>query len=131
MSLRGYLIILGFGTSLCWLAFFSVIFLINPEQAEFLAFLFFYLSLGFALIGTFAASGTLIRYVFAKDEMAHKHVSIASRQSVLFAGLILLSLFLQSQRLLAWWNLIILVVVAALIELFFISYRKSINRVRG
>jgi hypothetical protein len=99
----------------------------NPMQAGFLAILLFYLSLCFSLIGSFALVGFLFRWLVAKDDLAYKHVNIASRQAVLFTGLIILTLFLQSQRYLTWWNLLILVVVAGLVELFFISYKKFNN----
>lgn len=125
MSLMRYLIILGLATLLCWAALFAVVFLINPSSAGWLAFIFFYLSLGFALVGTFSLLGYLIRMMRSKDEIPHTLVSIASRQSLLFTGLILLALILQSQRFLTWWNLLVLVAVAGLVELFFISYKKN------
>ncbi|MBU1131954.1 hypothetical protein KKC32_01720 [Patescibacteria group bacterium] len=124
MSVNRFLLILAGCTLVCWLAWLAVLIMINPAQAGILAFLFFYLSLGFALVGTFSVFGLLMRWRFSKEEMAHKHMKIASRQSILFAVLILVAFFLQSQRLLTWWNLVILIVIAAFVELFFISYRK-------
>ncbi len=124
MSLVRYLIILGLATLLCWAAVFAVVFLINPHSAGWLAFIFFYLSLGFSLIGTFAFLGYLFRWVRNTDEMPHKLVSVASRQSLLFTVLVILALALQSQRFLTWWNLLILIAVAGLMELFFVSYKK-------
>ena len=98
MSLQRYLIILGLATLLCWVALFAVVFLINPSSAGWLGFIFFYLSLGFALIGTFSLVGYLVRMLKSDDEMPHKIVSIASRQSLLFSCLIILALVLQSKR---------------------------------
>ena len=125
MSLYKYLIILSICTGLCWLAWFFVLFFVNPFQAGFLALIFFYVSLTFALIGTFSILGFLFRWRILKtDELAYKGVNIASRQSVLFTLLIIAALILQSQRYLTWWILLILIVFAGLIELFFISYKK-------
>ena len=125
MSLKQYLIILGICTGLCWLGWLLVILLINPYQAGWMAFMFFYLSLAFALLGSFAIIGFMFRLrVLKKDEIAHKGINIASRQSVLFTVLILLALFLQSQRFLTWWNLVILALVVALVEMFFVSYKR-------
>lgn len=62
--------------------------------------------------------------ILKKDEIAHRGVNIASRQSVLFSILIIAALFLQSQRFLTWWILVILLVFLAFVELFFISYKK-------
>lgn len=124
MSLFKYLIILGLSTLLCWAALCAVVFLINPATAGWLAFIFFYLSLGFALIGTFSILGFIFRSFRKKEEIPNKLVSVASRQSILFTGLILIALMFQSQRFLTWWNLLILIALAGLIEMFFISYKK-------
>lgn len=125
MSLFRYLIILGLATLLCWIALFAVVFFINPGTAGALAFIFFYLSLTFALVGTFSLLGYLLRWVKSREELPHKIVNVASRQSVLFTLLIVVALMLQSQRFLTWWNMLILVAVAGLVEMFFISYKKA------
>ncbi len=101
-----------------------VLFRIDPGVAGLLAFIFFYSSFALSLTGTFAILGVLLRWRFSKDEMAYKQVSIASRQAILFALVMVVSLILQSQRYLTWWNLLILLLVAAGVELFFISYKK-------
>ena len=124
MSLYKYLIILGICTLVCWSAFISVLFLINPFEAGFLGFVFFYVSLAFALIGTFSILGFVFRTYIKKDDMAVKHINIASRQSFLFTLMVLLALVLQSLKYLVWWNLILLVLVLAFVELFFMSYKK-------
>ena len=124
MSIFKYLILLSICTVFCWLAWFLVLFMIDPGEAGLLAFLFFYLSFALALTGTFSVAGLLWRWRFSKDEMAYKQVRIASRQSILFALVMVTTLILQSQRILSWWSLLILLVVAAVVELFFISYKK-------
>jgi len=98
--------------------------MIEPSEAGLLAFLFFYSSLGFALIGTFSILGVVFRWKVLKDEMAYKHVRVASRQAVLFSLSLIGALLLQSQRSLNWWNLLLLIVGASLVELFFISYKR-------
>jgi len=124
MSIFKYLILLLICTVLCWSAWFLVLFRIDPGVAGLLAFIFFYSSFALSLTGTFAILGVLLRWRFSKDEMAYKQVSIASRQAILFALVMVVSLILQSQRYLTWWNLLILLLVAAGVELFFISYKK-------
>ena len=124
MSIFKYLILLLICTIFCWIAWFLVLFMIDPGEAGLLAFIFFYLSFALALTGTFSIVGLLWRWRFAKDEMAYKQVRLASRQAILFALVLVSSLLLQSQRHLTWWNLLILLVVAAVVELFFISYKK-------
>jgi hypothetical protein len=125
MSIAKYLTILGVCTGLCWIAWVFVLILLNPATSGWIAFLAFYASLGLALIGTFSILGFVFRgLVLKKDEIANRGVNIASRQSIIFTLLVLVSLALQSQRYLTWWNLLIIVIFASFIELFFVSYKK-------
>lgn len=124
MNLSKFLIILGISTGICWIAFLAVIFFINPIEVGWLAFVFFYVSLTFALIGSFSLLGILVRWLRHQDELVYKQMNIASRQSLLFTFLIVFALILQSGRYLTWWNLLILVALAVCVEIFFISYKK-------
>lgn len=128
MTIAKYLWILGVCTALCWVAWFLVLLMLNPVGVGLLALVLFYISLFCALIGTFSIVGYIFRVkIMRKDEMAHKGVNIASRQSVLFSFLLIAALMLQSQRFLTWWTLLILIAVLSFVELFFISYKQNIN----
>jgi len=129
MNLGKYLTILGVCTSLCWSALFAVVFLFDPVLAGWPAFLFFYLSLIFSLIGTFSLIGYLLRSWFtrASDIPPAKQIRIATRQSLWLSLVAVMALILQSQRLLTWWNLSILVALAVAMEMFFISHKKINN----
>ena len=124
MSLNKYLLILTAGTCLAWISWFVVLGFINPFSAGWVGFMFFYVTLIFALLGTFSLLGYLSHRLLKRDEVANRHVSIASRQSVLLTILVVVALILQNFRLLMWWNVVILIVFTAFIELFFISYKK-------
>lgn len=125
MNLYKYLIVLSICTLVAWLAWFFVILLMNPNSGGLLSFIFFYLTLIMALVGTFSVFGYIFRAFIKHDELAYKHVNVASRQSVLLTFLVVSTLLLQSFRVLMWWNLLLLILVTAFIELFFISYKKS------
>ncbi len=72
-------------------------------------FLFFW-----GLLGTLL----LAHRVWRKKNRA---VALSLRQATFFSLLIVLALYLQRFELLTWWNVGVLVVMAVLLEIFFIS----------
>jgi len=125
MSLSKYFILLGLCTAFCWFAFFLVVFLMNPHETGFLAFLLFYLSLGFATLGSASIFVFWIKTRVNKDEMPHKLIKSSTRQAFVIALLIVIALLLQSFRLLTWWNLLILIFVAGAAETILISAKRD------
>ncbi len=125
MSLKFYLIVIGICTFLCWGAWLSVLFFINPINTGLPGILFFYVSLLFALIGTFSLLGFLLRITFSKTDLWHRLLNVSSRQAVIISMMIIIALIMQSFRFLFWWNTIFLVILAFLTELFFVSYRRK------
>ncbi len=121
MSLRAYLAFMGFGTILAAATFFLVLFRVDPGAAGWLGFTLFYLSLGLALSGAVSIIGFLIRVVTHRDEMLSHLVALSFRQAVLLSALAVAALILHSRNLLSWWNSILLVVVATIVEFIFIS----------
>ncbi len=132
MKLRYYLLIMSAATAFCWLVFGYVVWTVNPEATNAIGFWLFYLSLFLALTGTAAIVGFLIRFVFLRREqiidkacLSGRQVKIAFRQSFLFSGFIVASLFLLSRDLLTWLNLLILIVALSVLEFFLLSYGRS------
>ena len=125
MNLYKYLIVLSICTLVAWLAWFLVLLLMNPFSGTILTLILFYITLALALIGTISVVGYIFRAFIKHDELAYKHVNVASRQSVLLTLLVIITLVLQSFRVLMWWNLLLLIIATAFMELFFISYKKS------
>lgn len=122
MPLSRYLLIMASATLFCWLAWFLTLFNINPLEAGFLSFFAFYASLFLALCGTFAVAGFVLRaWIFKQDEPHFRHVSKTFRHGLLFSALIILALLLQSQRLLRWWSIILLVLLFTFLEIVFIT----------
>lgn len=125
MTLSRYLLIMTSATLLCWLAWFLVFFNINPFEAGLISFFAFYASLFLALVGTFTLIGFAWRvWIFKQDEPYFRQVQKTFRHGLLFSILLLITLFLQSQRLLNWWYIILLILAFAFLELFFLT-KKS------
>lgn len=127
MTLRKYLVLMSFATCLCWGAWLLVLFLVDPEGTSGAGFLMFYVALFFALMGTFAILGFLIRYVFKKDEFAFRQVKVSFRQAILLSMLVVGWLFLQAHGFLAWWNLLIFIAILAALEFFFVSQKNLVS----
>jgi len=125
MSLKTYLIFIIFSLLLSWGAWFLVVFNINPESATFFVFVLFYLSLFFALVGTFSLFGFLMRYFFHHSVFPADQMIASGRQSIWFALIIVGTLLLQSQRLVTWWNLLLLVILFSLVEFYFQNHYQN------
>ena len=121
MSLKKYLFLMVLATVLCWAAWLFVLFFINPKGAGIVGLTFFYLSLFLGLLGMFSVLGFAVRYLFKRTEFTYRQVKTAFRQGAMFSLLLTSSLFLQSQRLLVWWNMILFVALLAVVEYFFLS----------
>ncbi|MEK7131305.1 MAG: hypothetical protein AAB797_01035 [Patescibacteria group bacterium] len=129
MTLRQYLVLMSVGAAICWLAWFFVLGSVDPSQAGFFGFLFFYSSLFLALAGTFSVIGFLIKKIVLKnDQIVFHHVRSTFRQSLLVATVIILGLILLQIKLLAWWNGILLILLFAAIEGVIFTNRKYNNR---
>jgi len=112
-------------TAVCWGILIFVASLIDPTATNWLGYILFYLALFLSLSGLAALIGFIIRFVALKKELAFNSVKVAFRQSFLFSLFIVLSLILKSQHLFNWINLLLLVIIFAILELFLISSKKS------
>ncbi|MFH0874017.1 MAG: hypothetical protein V1846_04255 [Candidatus Komeilibacteria bacterium] len=91
--------------------------MINPQTATPLEFTFFYASLLLSLIGTLSLLGLAVRWLFQGRKRGQMYrVSMAFRQACLWAVALVIALALQSQRLLSWWLILLLVIAFATIE---------------
>ena len=109
----------------CWVIWVSVLYLIDPTQAGFLGFTFFYLSLFLSIVGTMSVLGLILRMKLGKEELVFKTVTTSFRQATLLGLLVIGGLILKSQRILTWWNILFLLLALIVIEFFFISYAKK------
>lgn len=114
---------MSIGTILCWIAFGLVVSNLDPLQATWPVFVFFYLALFLALVGTFALLGMGFRLAILRRQVVFRQVMIAFRQAFSFAFIVVMALFLQSQRLLHLWSLFLLVGALTFVE-FAVLFRQ-------
>lgn len=126
MTLKQYLILMTIGTIICWLTWLLLIFSVSPADAGLTGLLFFYFSLGLAILGTFSVLGFIIkRSVIKNDDAVFRHVKKTFRQGMLVSLYLIILLVLQSQNLLSWWNALILVMIFIIIEFAYLSKHGS------
>ena len=128
MTLRRYLFLMSVATLLCWVAWFFVLFSIDPEAKSGLGFFFFYSSLWLAIVGSFSVLGFLVRrFMIHENEIIFRHVKQTFRQSIIVASVTTLTLLFLAHRLLTWWSLIALVVAALFVEGIIFTNRRYRN----
>ncbi len=111
-------------TAICWSSFAIVVNTVDPETTNNVGFALFYVSLFLALTGTSAIIGFFIRFIALRKQLVFRQVIIAFRQSFLFSGVVVGSLFLQSLRMLTWYNALLLILAVTIFEFFLISYKR-------
>jgi len=125
MTFRAYLIIMACVSLSAWIAWFVVLHAIDPTGSGFLGFLLFFLTLGMAFLSTATLLGTIVRIWQNKEEVVYRQVIRSLRQGILFTVLFLTALALSGQGLLAWWVIVILILIAAFVELIFLGADSS------
>ena len=94
----------------------------DPTVSGSLVFILFYLSLLITSTGIFTLIGLFIRRISQKRRFpllpsrAIRQLEVSFRQGLLLTVILLAALILQSQRILVWWHLIILVGLVGLAE---------------
>ncbi len=127
MRVRTILWGLGIIAIVCWVAWALTIVNTNPEQGGQVALLSFYISLYVALVSTLALAGYAVRRHLGNNELRYANLQTAFRQAFIGSALLVALLALQSVRLLAWWDILLLVVVALLLELYVRSNARPGN----
>lgn len=130
MSLKRYLFLMALSTLLCWLAWITVLFYIDPETAGTTGLICFYFSLFFSFLGTFSLLSLGLRLVLQKEKMPFQLVGISLRQALWLAILVTLSLALMGEDLFTWWAAILLVLALLILEAFFLTRSLEYKRRR-
>ena len=123
MTLKKYLFFMCLATGLCIIGWAEVLFYVDPQTAGWPGFGLFYGSLFLSLFGIFSIIGFIIRYLLKQGEFAYNQVKTAFRQGLLLALLLVGALYLQGEKLLVWWNLMLLVLLIAGVEFMFLGRR--------
>jgi hypothetical protein len=120
---------MSLATLVCWLVWFLVVFIYNPNAAGLVGFMLFYSSLFLAVLGTFSIIGFLIRSKIIKnDDVVFRHIKRTFRQGFFFSLFIITNLVLAQFRLLTWWNFILLLTLYIFLEGLIFTSRKYQNR---
>ena len=124
MTLRQYIIIMSIATAFCWIAWFLVLKNIDPYQGGNAGFVFFYLSLLLALVGTFSIVIFLMRRLFFRTPLPiFRHVQKSFHNSFFLSSVIIILLFLQGKNYLRWWNAGVF--LAAVILIIFTKFTNN------
>lgn len=122
MRLKPFIFLILIGTLLSWIGWGFVLFTVDPFYAEPLAFVFFYLSLFVALIGTMSL---LFVFIYNKlvvlDAPVFRVVSRSFRDGAVVATLCTTGIVLQGFQLLTIWNIGIFVVLSLLLLSFYLT----------
>jgi len=125
MTLKQLLLSMLVATIICWFIWAMILTQVDPTDSGSIGFALFYISLFFSLLGSFFLVSFGWRKVFTKFAMDYKLVGTSFRQSVFFAILVIGILSLQSQGLLTWWNIILIIFALTIVEGFFLSMKKQ------
>lgn len=124
MTLSSYLIGISISTILCWIAWFLTLNNIDPLATNSLGYLSFFVSLFFALLGSFTIIGFYLRLWFSKNEHYYENIGVSFRQAILLSVCVLGLLILQSLGLLNIFDGILLVLCIILLEGYFLARRN-------
>ncbi|MFA6100275.1 MAG: hypothetical protein WC750_05430 [Patescibacteria group bacterium] len=126
MSFRWYVILMGVGTALAWIAWLFVLQAMNPDEAGLTAFIFFYTTLFLSCVGTFSLLGLLYRIgVRHREAVLAREVRISFRHAILLSLVGTTALWLSAHRSLTWYWLITLILTVGVIEYLFILVQAS------
>ena len=128
MSLRAYLVGLSASSVLCWIAFTLTLVNTNPSQGGQAALLSLYISLFIGLLGTLTLAGYFGRRTFGHNELKYSLIVKSFRQAFILSGLFVGLLLLQAIRLLAWWDILLLMTIALLMANTVIAAARKAGR---
>lgn len=125
MSIRAHLIGLSISTVLCMVAFVLTIVNTNPTQGGQTALASFYISGFFASLGILTLLGYTLRRYWKGNAIRYGNIQDSFRQAFLFSGFLAAALYLQSLKLVSWWDLLLLIVIVLLLELYLRANARS------
>lgn len=118
---RTPLLLAMIATVVAWGAWLATIVSTDPSATGAVGRVLFHATLFAAVAGTATLVGLLVRR-HAPDQ--EHMVGIVVRQGAIVGIAVTTAVFLQSQRLLTWWNLTALILALTTLELFWITLRR-------
>lgn len=123
MSIKAELWGLVISGLLCWIGFVMTVVGSNPGTGT-AALASFYISLFIGILSLLTVAGYAVRYYRSHSEAKYRAMQTSFRQGVLASGVVIGLLLMQSARLLAWWDILLLIVIVTLVELYIRSYGR-------
>ncbi|MDQ5938896.1 MAG: hypothetical protein QG603_538 [Patescibacteria group bacterium] len=126
MNAKNYSLIMGAATIIAWVGFFTIIFNFDPQEANWIIFILFYLSLFLAVSGTLSIIGFFARILLLRKRSILRYLVAESfRQATIVAAALVVTMILQSVRILTWWNMALLILAAAALEFLILLFKKN------
>ncbi len=121
MNLPVYLAGLVFAVILAGGCLIAILLYLDPNSSNILTFILLYLSLLIALAGIFTLTGFLIRRISRRRstlpvKVAINNLEVSFRQGILLSIIFVIALILQSQRVLSWWYVLVLLILITSVE---------------
>ncbi len=116
MNISVYLAGLVLAVLLASACLLAILIYFNPFSANWLIFILFYLSLFIVSTSLLTLIGLAIRWFSQKRILPNHQLEASFRQAILLSLILISALILQSQRILTYWHLLILVALIGLTE---------------
>ncbi len=128
MHVKTYNVSMVLATVIAWLGFSVILSNFDPTQANWVVFLLFYLVLFLALLGTLSLLGFWFRKLWNRQRgVVRVMVTESFRQGIIFSIVLIVALWLQSMRVLSWWNMLILIILASVLEFVILLFRQKVD----
>ncbi|OGZ35603.1 MAG: hypothetical protein A3A94_02155 [Candidatus Portnoybacteria bacterium RIFCSPLOWO2_01_FULL_43_11] len=116
MGMRIYVVGMALATLLAWASLAAILIYLEPSNSNLPVLALFYLSLFIGFSGALFLIGFFIRRVSHRRGITIRQANVSFRQGILLAVILVGAMFLQSQKILAWWNVLSLLAIAGLAE---------------
>ena len=78
------------------------------------------------ILGTLSLFGFLSRSAFNRKRARPRIIATESfRQAIIFSAVLILALMLQAGRVLTWWNMALLIILATVVEFVILVFRQN------
>lgn len=117
MTFRAYMLFMGLGTLIAWLAWVIVLMNVDPQTTNVLGFTMFYVTLMVGLVGALTLVGISYRVLLlGRKDVLSREVKVSFRHAILLSMVSVIALALSAEKMLHWWVLVVLIAVAGILE---------------
>lgn len=112
-------------TLLAWLGFFIIISSFDPTTGSWLVYTMFYVLFFLSSLGTLSLLGFILRSLFNRKKIRARILAAESfRQALIFSAVVVVAMMLQAGRVLTWWNMLLLICLATILEFVILVFRR-------